>query len=92
MELTIRYPKALIFAAVFFWVFPAFSQVQTGKNDISYKAGYWQYKATDSSRCYKPGAPKGNPLYYPPEEIDVWYPTQGALADQPISYRYFLSF
>ena len=91
MELSTRRCKVLIFTVAFFLAFASFSQAQTGKNDVSYNAGYRQYKATDSSRRYKPGAPKGTPLFYRPAEIDVWYPASGSRASQPIPYRYFLS-
>jgi hypothetical protein len=56
-----------------------------------YNAGYKEYKAVDSLRRYKPAAVKEAPLFYRPEEIDVWYPARINPGNRPLDYRYFLS-
>jgi len=44
---------------------------------------------TDSSRRYKPGAQRGDRLFYRPVEIDCWYPAASGGA-KPIHYGEFL--
>src|SRR5665213_4414935 len=91
MELFNRYSMAVALAVIFFSATTAFGQTSTGKNNGAYSAGYREYKATDSSRRYKPGAVAGNQLYYRPEEIDVWYPARTGAGDRPLDFYYFLS-
>ncbi|HWW42266.1 carboxypeptidase-like regulatory domain-containing protein, partial [Pedobacter sp.] len=83
--------KILSFLLIFLFSIPAFSQVLETKKAPSYTPGYWEYKLTDSSRTYKPGAVNGTPLFFRPVEIDVWYPATTVTNHSPLDYSYFIS-
>src|ERR1700709_2557223 len=55
------------------------------------KVGYKEYRSIDSSRRYKPRVSNGNPLFYRPEEMDVWYPAELGLKDSSLNFSYFVS-
>lgn len=83
--------KTLALLLISIFSTPLFSQTTDSKKELSYTAGYQEYKLTDSSRHYKSGAAKGNPLFFQPLEIDVWYPAQVAPNHTPLDYAYFVS-
>ena len=91
MKFSFTCHTALIFIWVCFLTLPAFSQKIANSNGTIYAAGYREYKATDSSRRYKPGVANGSRLFYRPEEIDVWYPAKADAGSKPLTYKYFLS-
>jgi len=51
--------------------------------------GYRIINLTDSSRRYAPNAHPGDPLYYRPVDIDIWYPA-GPTASKPLPFGWFL--
>ncbi len=90
MKKSFKFQSAFTIYLICFFVFSAFCQAQTTNIGTNYHVGYREFKSIDSSRRYKTGAAIRDPLFYRPEEIDVWYPAESGSKDAPLNFSYFV--
>lgn len=57
------------------------------KTTRTYGAGYTSLHMIDSSRTYKPGTDKSDPLHYRPIDLDIWYPSDTNAVGTPMLVR-----
>lgn len=60
---------------------------EKAKTTRTYGAGYTSLHLIDSSRTFKPGANKSDPLHYRPIDLDIWYPSDTAAMGSPMLVR-----
>ena len=82
--------RTLLIISINLFINHVFAQIEANETG-NCKVGYKEYRSIDSSRRYKPRVSNGNPLFYRPEEMDVWYPAELGSKDSSLDFSYFVS-
>jgi hypothetical protein len=63
---------------------------RSADSTLVYQIGYRGMAFIDSSRTYRPGVTRSDPLYFRPVDIDLWYPAGPVTSDSTLKFGYFL--